>query len=285
MNINLQLFADGMFSGEAVEGLTNPLLETPQEETPQEETPQEETPEPQEEQLQEPQEMQQEPQQEIQQETPQEEFDIKTYLDNLMQNINEKLESLKPQTEEEINQITQEDIEKLNEEFMEKFYENPRQHLAEFVKQIVDEATRPYKEKLEEQERKEYWNNLAQEFAKTHPDYLDYVEDMARILQEKSYLQYAQNPYLEAYKLAKAERLSNQPKTLEEMLNDEENLNKIIQNEKIRNLILKQVMTEKKNQEIPNVIGNQGTSVPTPEETPKSLKDATKAWLKSIGLN
>jgi hypothetical protein len=228
------------------------------------------------------------------------EFDIKdfitkvdTKLDEVYKKIDESQQLPQPQkTPEELEA----EAEAKKQELLDRLMENPEAVLKEFY-----EEQRKIEKKQEEEaqrkaaEEREKFEMIADEFLSNNPDAVKYIDDMAKIINSYDFLKQNEKSLEIAYRMAKGEKfdsvraeyekLSKQPKTIEEIIADEENFNKLIQNEKIFNAVVEKYIKDIGSGKAPFVISNGGSTgkppVSAPTEKPKSFKAATEAFLKS----
>lgn len=270
--IDLQLFNDGMFSN--IEGV-NPILEEPSPEPevePEVDVPQEPDPEPSPEPTPEP--------------TPAEpkepEVDVNAMFAQLKDEIAQGFKQITPEptVQEPAPEPTQEDIEAQREEFLNKLMENPEDVInskaMEIANKMFDDKIAQLNQQHQEQQT---WVEKARDFFDAHDDADG--ESLKQILQERPYLLQSENPYEEAYKLLKFDDVKAQatPQSFEDMLADEANMAKVLENPTVRQKVLESLKTNK----APTVVGNKGGQVSvTPENKPKSFEEATKMLMGSL---
>ena len=191
---------------------------------------------------------------------------------------------IQPITKEDIQSILQEtlaqqqqpieeqeiDPETAKEQFMDKFYENPQQAIEEIIK--------PYKEKIEEQEKSQQWQDKAMQFLKSHPDAEQSIESIVEILQSRPEIQNADDAYEVAYKLFKADA----PPTADAVMQNQDVMSaikgKMIQDPDVKKAIIDEYIKGLNNQEkTPDVIGSQVGQTPITEgKKPRTIAEATK---------
>lgn len=172
--------------------------------------------------------------------------------------------------------------EQVREEFMSKFYDDPMTALEELINKKVQPVVEPITKERE-------WNAEVQRVSGKFTDFQDMVPHMEAILQENPNL--AKQGLETVYMYAKGRSAQSQvpAQTPEQMLQDPEFLKQIMGNENITNQIVSQYVNNKQatNQGTPTVLGNQyGGSMPSmPDNKPKTLGDASRAYAKYLGLN
>lgn len=205
--------------------------------------------------------------------------DLSSKIDALMQKMNKpEMEDVKPQAEEP-KTLTEEEIEQLNNDFYNKFTEKPLDALKELIEERANEKIAPIQQYFDNIQKMNYWNEQIDNFEKDHPDFKEYVADVSQLIQSDETVRNSKNPLEYAYKLVKADKLEAKIKPIDEQLKDGDTLKELLKNPEIKNLIFQQLKAEKEN--IPRVIGTDGTTSVNVEDKPKSIESATKAWLNS----
>ena len=288
--MDLQLFATTRFHPEGFEG-TNPLLEDeaggveevpideegnelPEgSEAPQEGITQGQPVAP-------PQEGQQAPQQVELTEEPNPGEDIQAYLERMRQDILERLPGEAGQPEEQQGP-SPEELAQQNEQWLEQFYENPMEQVQQLAEQIANEKLKPIMQEREQMQRQKVINDNIAEFKQSHPDMSDYVPDMVEIFNQMPELENHPQALQIAYSMAKGKQFDSVPKTIDDHLKDETQIDKLLENEQIRNKLVQKLMNEKKTS--PPVMGTGGKQAGSAAlANPKKItnyRDATKAWL------
>lgn len=164
----------------------------------------------------------------------------------------------------------------------ETFYNNAPDVINQMIDQRLNQALQ---EQLQPIVMEREWNNQIQQMYETYPDFDNFVNDINALVQANPDKYANQGGLEEAYFRVKAEKASQM--NPESLLQDQQFLqNYVFNNQEIRNTILNQYMQQKQqtNQTVPNVMGNQGGFTPqTPDSQPKTLKEASKAFLKQLG--
>ncbi len=219
-------------------------------------------------------------------------FDVKAYLKTL----EDRIGSIAPQGEtQEPNQgegeiqdpptESPEDLEQMNEEFLSRFYDDPMGVVKELAESIANEKVKPFEEERDQMRRQRELESTVKNFEQENPDFNDYVDDIVAQLEATPELQNSPRGLELAYKLAKADKLSQGPQSVEDLLSDEGNLEKITQDPKIKDLILKEHMKGVSNKRPPKDIGGgpSGASAPLHHgEKPTTLREATDLFMKSF---
>jgi len=271
--LNLQLFGSDMFSSQA-EGIENPILsdsydsvETTENEvdissgstTEQAVTGTETTPTPTPEPI------------------PAYDFsDIKSKLDTILGRMDKSPQEVE-EIEEKAAELTEEDIERMNNDFYLQFTEKPLEAIEKLIEERAERKIAPVMEYFEGVKKMEYWNGVLQDFEKAHPDFPDYVQDVSKIIQSDESIRNSKNPIELAYKVAKADKLESKVRPLDQQLKDEGVLKELLSNKEIKNLVVQALKSG--GIETPKVIGSEGNTTVNVKEKPKTLSDATKAWL------
>ena len=180
---------------------------------------------------------------------------------------------LKRQPEEQ--KPSAEDLEKQREEWLDKFHEAPIETIEQEIKRRVGEAVSPIQQKLQYQEQVSQYQQQVEEIRKNNSDFDDYLPQMSEIIQKQGqHLANMPNAVEVAYNMAKAQSMGKP----EDLLQDQNFRQKIMQNEGIRNEILKNYAQGVQEKQPPVVIGNQHGEVPsTPPDELKTTQDAKKA--------
>jgi len=149
------------------------------------------------------------------------------------------------------------------------------------VQQLTQQAIAPLQQELDalktQQEIARQLESVAQ-----RPDFNDLKPAMEQILEAQPHLADLPNAVEVLYTMARGQTA----KAPDELLSDEAFRQKLLQDENIRNAILTQHAQGVQAQSPPPVIGNQaGLPTTSPPETPKTLSEATTAFLRRHGLN
>ncbi len=173
--------------------------------------------------------------------------------------------------------LSEEQIKEINEQWMTQFYENPLAAIVQAVQMAVEPKIQPLAQYYEQQRQLEQWNRQIEQAQQTHPDFEQLLPEIQKVVEEQgNILAELPNAVEVAYNLAKA----RQVKPPEQLLRDPAFRQRILQDEEIRNEILKAYAQQVKNGQPPVVIGNQpGQSPATPPLEIKTTSDAKKATL------
>ena len=162
------------------------------------------------------------------------------------------------------------DIARQNEEWLSRFYDNPREALSELVTGIVE----PKLQSVKDFEEMRQWESQAEALVDAKPDFDQMIPVMEQVLAEKPYLATLPNALEVIYDVAKA-RQTPDP------LSDPTFRQKILSDETIRNEIIKAHMEAVQKGAPPMTIGSGGSPPAMPPNRPKTLREATRAFLSS----
>jgi hypothetical protein len=195
-------------------------------------------------------------------------------------------------TPEEIQAKLEED----NDKFWEIYNENPRQAIADLIKEVVSPIIEPVQQSFQQQQQVQEWSKQISAFEKDHADFYDLLPDIKGIIDaNKEYFDTHENGLQLAYDIAKSKKPDNvqpqlqPPPTAEDLLKDPNFIAKITSDPAIKNAILQQHMQELKNNGAPPVVGSLGTglpstTVPVDLKDPKTAKEALKAKYAGVKL-
>lgn len=175
------------------------------------------------------------------------------------------------------------DLEARKEAFMEKWYDNPEATFQEYVNSLVNPLIQPI---TQEKQFQQDVQTMEQRYA----DFRDVMPAMRDLLADMPHLgdQGLETLYLVAKgKTAQMAPAAPAP-TAEQLMQDPAFIQQIMQNEQVRNQVVQQYMSQRQqtNQQIPFVMGSQpgGQAPSVPEDRPQSIREASKMFLKSMGL-
>lgn len=207
--------------------------------------------------------------------------DMTSKLDAILNKINQGTTNNEVPDVEENKELTPEEIEKMNNDFYLKFTEKPLEALEELIEERANKKIEPLLNHFKQVQEMERWNNVISEFEKSNPDFRDHIEDISKIISEDEGIRTSKNPLEVAYKLVKAEKLEKElnekNKPLTEIVKNQDTLKELLSNQEIKNLVIQELMKNKES--IPTVIGSDGNTSINVGDRPKSLKEASKAWL------
>ncbi len=174
-------------------------------------------------------------------------------------------------------QQSPEEVQERNQKWLDKFYESPMEALNEVVSQSVVQAVTPLNQKIQYQESVSRYSQQVTEARQKYPDFDSFMPQMQEIIREQgAYLANLPNSVDVIYNMAKAQTI----KSPEDYLKDEAFRQKLLQDETIRNEILKQYAQTVKDGQPPVVLSNQHGEPPSVEPMEiKSTQDAKKATL------
>lgn len=190
---------------------------------------------------------------------------------------------------------TPEQLQEFNQQYTERFYDNPveaNKMLLEspFMKDVlqkqVEQMVRPF---IEPFQKERQFNQEVQSAQNKYPDFQQFAPQMQAALQANPKLADLglETVYLVA-KGAQSNAAPQQMPTPQQLLSDPNFKQHVFGNEQIRNEIIQQYMTNRtqSNQQIPPVMGNQpgGNPPAMPEQRPKSIREASNAFSKFLGL-
>lgn len=232
-------------------------------------------------------------------------FDLQAYLNDMQTKIVESVKNSIPKTEPEKKDDAQpgkeeekkddkgEEAKEDPSEFFDKFYDKGPEAIREIVQEAIMKDRREQAELMKvKQQEAQKWDKIAKEFAEKHPDYEEHYDKIVDIIdnsfievngQKVYYLQGNDKAFDIAYNLAKGDS-KEATKSIDDMLQDEKNLEKILSNPNVKEKFTQQYLKELDSGKPPTVSGTTGgssTPVTPPVEKAKSFKEATRAFLKS----
>lgn len=174
-------------------------------------------------------------------------------------------------------QQSPEEVQERNQKWLDKFYESPIEALSEVVLQNVQQVVAPLSQKIQYQENVNRYSQQVTEARQKYPDFDNFMPQMQEIIKEQgAYLSGLPNSVEVVYNMAKAQTI----KSPDDYLKDEAFRQKLLQDETIRNEILKQYAQTVKDGQPPVVLSNQHGEPPLAEPMEiKSTQDAKKATL------
>jgi hypothetical protein len=179
------------------------------------------------------------------------------------------------------------DIANWDEETWQKFYDKPNEILGNVVNQAVQKAVQQFaSEKLDPIIQERQWNNEIQRMYDTYGDFDQFIGDVqALVNQNPDRYADGKGGLEEAYFRAKATRGMTDPAQIAQ---DPQFLQQyVLNNPNVQQQIMNQYFQTKQqtNQQIPVTMGrNAGGFTPqTPDASPQTLKEASRAFLKQLG--
>lgn len=205
------------------------------------------------------------------------------YITQLQQFQQQAPVQQQPQTEQP--QAPSANMQEWNEETWNKFYENPQEVLGSVIQQTINSVLA---EKVDPILEERQWEKSVQEMNEKFHDFGDFTDGIQEVLNANPDLAYREGGLEDAYFRAKAAAASSQP-TPEQLMQNPQFIQSVLQNPEIQQQFLTQYLSQKQqtNQQIPNLMGRgSGQSfVPaTPEDSPKTLREATRLFNKQLGL-
>jgi hypothetical protein len=204
-------------------------------------------------------------------------------------------------------QLTEDQISQMNEQFLQDYYENPIQTMNTLVSAITKNAIQsalqplvsqiqPVVQAHEQSVQMQKWNQQTEEVAKANPQEFEALKPlMSQVINEQadiiSALPENLNKVQYVFNQAKAIKAQQtaaelaaqaaQIKTPEQMLADPEFVQKILQNDQIKQMFAQSQAQAIRQGQPPVVIGNQpaGASPAAPAPDVKNIKDATPSAL------
>lgn len=162
------------------------------------------------------------------------------------------------------------------EELEDDFFKDPISMVMNLAEKIADKRYKPIVEEMETQRSMQAMESYVNQFLQDNPDAIEHLDKIQRIIEERPYLNDKPEALEMAYKMAKFEDLNSRPAYKEE---------DILKDEAIRDKIIKDYLAnvEKQNSEAPIGINkSSGSSALSPQDTPKTLKEASKMFLSSL---
>lgn len=170
-----------------------------------------------------------------------------------------------------------------NEDTWNKFYENPQEVLGSVIQQTINSVLAEKVDPILE-ERK--WEQNVSEMNERFHDFGDYTEGIQEILEANPDLAYREGGLEDAYYRAKAMAAESQPSP-EQLMQNPQFIQSLLQNPQVQQQFLNQYLSQKQetNQQIPNLMGRGvgGFTPATPENSPTSLREASRLFMKQLG--
>lgn len=207
------------------------------------------------------------------------------YITSLQEQV-KAYQQIANMTQQSVQQAPQEpqissNVQEWNEETWQQFYDKPEEIIGNLVQRMVGEKIEPII-----QERQ--WNNEIQNMYNAYPDFDQFIGDVQSLVEQHPE-RYADRPggLEEAYFRAKAEKSMYSP-TPEQLAQDPDFINQyVMNNPQVQTQIVQQYLQQKQqgNQQIPPVMGRGtgGFTPQTPENSPQTLREASRQFMKSIG--
>lgn len=209
----------------------------------------------------------------------------------LMNLVQQSQQQQSPAPQPQNQQPTPEQLEQQKAEFMDRFYEDPLGAMTSILDQMFQQKVQPVIEPISQQQ---HWNEQIQKISAKYEDFQTLSEPIQAVLNEMPEL--LKQGGLEAvYHVAKgraaAEAAANAvpatpPPTPEQLMSDPNFVQQyVLNNPQIQQQIVQGYLNNKlqTNAQTPMVMGGQPGGQPPamPENRPKTLREASKAFLNS----
>jgi len=224
--------------------------------------------------------------------------DTKKMVETLQEQL-QQLTTAQPSVQpvQQTQQPQQDELTTLDaESYLSQFYEKPQDAIAKVVESTVKKILAPLESKItpviqevDARKTQELWDGAVTNFSQQNPDMAEFLDGMKQYISENK-LGTSSNPekvLKDAYIYAKGLKYqpSHQldPKAL---LSDQNFRNLILQDESIKNELLKAHMQQIKDNQPPTVINSQsaGQAMVTPPNKPKTLDEAHDIVSSMFGL-
>ncbi len=187
-----------------------------------------------------------------------------------------------------------------SEEFYEKFTENPGQAIMEIASALSEEKIRgltqklqPLMEQSEVIRKNQNIRDAIKQFAQDgHEDFADYKDGMLEILKNGEYAMDDPSAYEKAYSRAKIDKLQalndelsrTQGRTLADYMSDDDALEQMAENEKLRKMVIEDYLKGLSQGEKPQMITGSTGNYPSAAHSTKasSIDDAARMFKKMI---
>lgn len=206
-----------------------------------------------------------------------------------MSELRRMVESIQAQQQKE-PEPTPVDENAWKEEWNEEFYENPLEAIQKLLERAITPRIQPLEARATAADEQEFWDDEVAEARKRYEDFDKYVPIMTAIADspEGQALQKLPNAIDIIYKIAKGEAVQapETPEPPKDPLTDPEVRQRFLEDEGLRNEVIKQHMESVKtqNENLPKLMGSKTTGEPPaiPAESPKNLREGTRAFLASL---
>lgn len=170
-----------------------------------------------------------------------------------------------------------------NEDTWNKFYEKPQEVLAEIIQGTINGVLA---EKVDPILEERQWEQNVSQMNERYHDFAEFTEDIQQVLEANPELAYREGGLEDAYFRAKAMKLSNTPSP-DQLMQNPQFIQSVLQNPQVQQQFLNQYLTNKQqtNQQIPNLMGRGtgGFTPATPEQSPTTLREASRLFMKQQG--
>lgn len=206
--------------------------------------------------------------------------DIKSYLEERFNSLQDNLlkgQQADPALDVQPGEIGMED-DGSQEDLEAEFYKDPVGMINKIAERIANEKYQPIIQEMEQNKMASEMDNQFKQFSMENPDVFDYLDPMAKFIQENPYLQDKPEALGMAYKMAKYDKLTNPESGLK-------NVDDVMNDEQVKSKIIKEYLSgiQKKNESVPPTINKVGGNIAqAPMEKPNNLKEASKMFLNSL---
>lgn len=210
------------------------------------------------------------------------------YITALQEQVNayKQLAQAQPQAQQQVQPQSQpevsSDVQNWDEETWQKFYDRPQDIIGNLVQSEIQKFA---SEKLDPILQERQWNNEIQGMYDRYPDFDQFIGEVQELVNTDE--RYVQEGGLEqAYFRAKATngvanpaQLAQDPQFLEQY---------VLNNPQVQNQMVQQYFQQKQqtNAQIPVTMGRGagGFTPQTPDASPQTLKEASRMFLKNLGV-
>ncbi len=184
------------------------------------------------------------------------------------------------QTRQTQPQLTPEEVQTKNEEWLNWFYKDPISALETVVQQRVSQVVQPLQQQVKYREHVEHYQQQVQQARGKWADFDQLMPVMREIIREQgAHLSNSPRAVETIYHIAKGRTAQEmQPQNPQQLVKDPKMREMFLNDESIKNEILKKYAQSVKEKQPPVTIGSQPGEIPAaPPEEIKSTKDAKKA--------
>ena len=209
------------------------------------------------------------------------------YITSLQDQVNaykQLASQVQPQAQPEPQTISS-NVEEWNEDTWQQFYDKPQDIIGNIVNQAIQQFAN---EKLDPILHERQWNNEIQTMYNKYPDFDQYIPDVQALV-EAMPERYAdrEGGLEEAYFRAKVEKgmttnpaqLAQDPQFIQQY---------VMNNPQVQGQVVQQYLQQKQqtNAQLPTSMGRGagGFTPQTPDASPQTLKEASRQFLKNLGV-
>ena len=191
-------------------------------------------------------------------------------------------QQIQPQAQPQQPQQVSSNVEEWNEDTWQKFYDNPQDVLGNVVQSAIQQFAA---EKLDPILQERHWQNEIQNMYNKYPDFDQYVGTVQTLIDQYPDRYADRDGGLEeAYfrAVATSQRSPQQMAQDPQFLNQYVYNNPNVQGQVIGNYLQNKQQT---NQQLPTTMGRGagGFTPQTPEQSPQTLREASRGFLKQLG--